>query len=185
MSWGITWRAVGVSPPSCTYLTRRAYAAPLAGLRDAGCRMRKAIAGGSVSAVSCRSFLPERTSQPRCDLRPDMSPQQNHVIGDHDTASCFAMLASRLRFALRQFGKSFPAERTYVTQTFHRHGIERVLRIVVVFCLRRGRGRHVRRSANLNLIGRSWHSVRKIRESGLGVSDPVPSSPLLSCRQSS
>ncbi|HQX48781.1 MAG TPA: hypothetical protein PLY87_24875 [Planctomycetaceae bacterium] len=30
-SWGITWRAVGVSPPSCTYLTRRAYAAPLAG----------------------------------------------------------------------------------------------------------------------------------------------------------
>ncbi|HQZ69448.1 MAG TPA: hypothetical protein PLY87_30390 [Planctomycetaceae bacterium] len=30
-SWGITWRAVGVSPPSCTHLTRRAYAAPLAG----------------------------------------------------------------------------------------------------------------------------------------------------------
>ncbi|HQX52643.1 MAG TPA: hypothetical protein PLY87_10180 [Planctomycetaceae bacterium] len=30
-SWGIIWRAVGVSPPSYTHLTRRAYAAPLAG----------------------------------------------------------------------------------------------------------------------------------------------------------
>ncbi|HQZ66171.1 MAG TPA: hypothetical protein PLY87_13880 [Planctomycetaceae bacterium] len=30
-SWGITRRAVGVSPPSCMQLTRRAYAAPLAG----------------------------------------------------------------------------------------------------------------------------------------------------------
>ncbi|HQZ64710.1 MAG TPA: hypothetical protein PLY87_06530 [Planctomycetaceae bacterium] len=30
-SWDITWRAVGVSPPSCPHLTRRAYAAPLAG----------------------------------------------------------------------------------------------------------------------------------------------------------
>ncbi|HQZ67360.1 MAG TPA: hypothetical protein PLY87_19860 [Planctomycetaceae bacterium] len=30
-SWGIIWRAVGVSPPSCPHLTRRAYAAPLAG----------------------------------------------------------------------------------------------------------------------------------------------------------
>ena len=30
-SWGITWRAVGVSPPSSPHLTRRAYAAPLAG----------------------------------------------------------------------------------------------------------------------------------------------------------
>jgi len=29
-SWGITWRAVGVSPPSCPHLTRRAYAAPIA-----------------------------------------------------------------------------------------------------------------------------------------------------------
>ncbi|HQZ68984.1 MAG TPA: hypothetical protein PLY87_28050 [Planctomycetaceae bacterium] len=29
--WGITWRAVGVSPPSYPHLTRRAYAAPLAG----------------------------------------------------------------------------------------------------------------------------------------------------------
>jgi len=29
-SWGITWRAVGVSPPSYPHLTRRAYAAPLA-----------------------------------------------------------------------------------------------------------------------------------------------------------
>ncbi|HQZ67847.1 MAG TPA: hypothetical protein PLY87_22305 [Planctomycetaceae bacterium] len=29
--WCITWRAVGVSPPSYTHLTRRAYAAPLAG----------------------------------------------------------------------------------------------------------------------------------------------------------
>ncbi|HQX50602.1 MAG TPA: hypothetical protein PLY87_08930 [Planctomycetaceae bacterium] len=30
-SWGITWRAVGVSPPSPSHLIRRAYAAPLAG----------------------------------------------------------------------------------------------------------------------------------------------------------
>ncbi|HQZ65617.1 MAG TPA: hypothetical protein PLY87_11100 [Planctomycetaceae bacterium] len=30
-SCGTTWRAVGVSPPSCPHLTRRAYAAPLAG----------------------------------------------------------------------------------------------------------------------------------------------------------
>gem|GEM_PF-1471324 len=29
-SLGITWRAVGVSPPSFPHLTRRAYAAPLA-----------------------------------------------------------------------------------------------------------------------------------------------------------
>jgi len=35
-SWGITWRAVGVSPPSCTHLTRRAYAAPLAGFAATG-----------------------------------------------------------------------------------------------------------------------------------------------------
>jgi len=34
-SWGITWRAVGVSPPSCPHLTRRAYAAPLA-IKKAG-----------------------------------------------------------------------------------------------------------------------------------------------------
>jgi len=38
----------------------------------------------------CRSFLPERTPQPRCDLRPDMFPYQNHVAGDHGTAFCFA-----------------------------------------------------------------------------------------------
>jgi len=31
LSWVITWRAVGVSPPSCPHLTRRAYATPLAG----------------------------------------------------------------------------------------------------------------------------------------------------------
>jgi len=30
-SWGIPWRAVGVSPPSCPLLTRRAYVAPIAG----------------------------------------------------------------------------------------------------------------------------------------------------------
>ena len=35
-SWGIAWRAVGVSPPSCTHLTRRAYAAPLAGFAATG-----------------------------------------------------------------------------------------------------------------------------------------------------
>ena len=35
-SWGITWRAVGVSPPSCPRLTRRAYAAPLAGFAATG-----------------------------------------------------------------------------------------------------------------------------------------------------
>ncbi|HQZ65482.1 MAG TPA: hypothetical protein PLY87_10425 [Planctomycetaceae bacterium] len=35
-SWGITWRAVGVSPPSCPHLTRRAYAAPLAGFAATG-----------------------------------------------------------------------------------------------------------------------------------------------------
>jgi len=35
-SWGITWRAVGVSPPSGTHLTRRAYAAPLAGFAATG-----------------------------------------------------------------------------------------------------------------------------------------------------
>jgi|GEM_PF-4674579 len=28
----VSWRAVGVSPPSCTHITRRAHAAPLAGL---------------------------------------------------------------------------------------------------------------------------------------------------------
>ncbi|HQZ64441.1 MAG TPA: hypothetical protein PLY87_05165 [Planctomycetaceae bacterium] len=37
-SWGITWRAVGVSPPSCPHLTRRAYAAPLAGSAASGGR---------------------------------------------------------------------------------------------------------------------------------------------------
>jgi len=40
----------------------------------------------------CRSFLPERTSQPRCDLRSDAFPLQNHVAGDHGTAFCFAAL---------------------------------------------------------------------------------------------
>ena len=35
-SWGITRRAVGVSPPSCPHLTRRAYAAPLAGFAATG-----------------------------------------------------------------------------------------------------------------------------------------------------
>ena len=35
-SWGIPWRAVGVSPPSCPHLTRRAYAAPLAGVAATG-----------------------------------------------------------------------------------------------------------------------------------------------------
>jgi len=34
--WGITWRAVGVSPPSYPHLTRRAYAAPLAGFAATG-----------------------------------------------------------------------------------------------------------------------------------------------------
>jgi len=34
--WGITWRAVGVSPPSCQHFTRRAYAAPLAGFAATG-----------------------------------------------------------------------------------------------------------------------------------------------------
>jgi len=35
-SCSITWRAVGVSPPSCPHLTRRAYAAPLAGFAATG-----------------------------------------------------------------------------------------------------------------------------------------------------
>ncbi|HQZ67301.1 MAG TPA: hypothetical protein PLY87_19560 [Planctomycetaceae bacterium] len=34
--WGITWRAVGVSPPSFPHSTRRAYAAPLAGIAATG-----------------------------------------------------------------------------------------------------------------------------------------------------
>jgi len=41
-------------------------------------------------AIYRRSFLPERTSQPRCDLRPDAFPLQTHVAGDHGNASCFA-----------------------------------------------------------------------------------------------
>jgi len=35
-SWGITKRALGVSPPSCPHLTRRAYAAPLAEVAATG-----------------------------------------------------------------------------------------------------------------------------------------------------
>ena len=35
-SWGTTWRAVGVSPPSRTHLTRRADDAPLAGFAATG-----------------------------------------------------------------------------------------------------------------------------------------------------
>ncbi|HQZ68463.1 MAG TPA: hypothetical protein PLY87_25415, partial [Planctomycetaceae bacterium] len=55
-SWGITWRAVGVSPPSCPHLTRRAYAAPLAGFAAS---RETSVSGYCASAIHC--YAPKLT----------------------------------------------------------------------------------------------------------------------------
>ena len=64
-----------------------------------------------------RSFLPERTSQRRCDLRPNVFRRQNHVAGDHGTAFCFSLCrpadgspCGNLENPFRQKGPSAPVK---------------------------------------------------------------------------
>ena len=74
----------------------------------------------------CRFFLPERTSQPRCDLRPDAFPLQNHVAGDHGTVFCFAAQHPALASPCGEspFRQKGPSS----ARTFHGHDSERVLK---------------------------------------------------------
>ena len=87
----------------------------------------------SLDGATGRSFLPERSSQPRCDLRPIKVPFQNQAAGDSGFTFCRAdVLPVRLIIGTqatppllmsstmsgrgsRQVAKSFPAERTYMT----------------------------------------------------------------------
>ena len=75
----------------------------------------------------CRSFLPERTSQPRCDLRSDAFPLQNHVAGDHGTAFCFAAVHPAHGSPCGE--SSFRQKGPTSARTFLRHGSSRALKM--------------------------------------------------------
>ena len=63
------------------------------------------------SLRSSRSFLPERISQARCDLRPDTFPLQIHIVGDQGNAFLFRPGTSCSRFGLRRCRKIQPGRR--------------------------------------------------------------------------
>jgi len=94
--------------------------------------MGKAFAGGCVSAISCRSFLPERIFQIAARRTVSGTSQGETkssavISGDMILASkhVWSQVAAMLRSPFRQKGPTS-------ARSFHQHDSKRVLKIIVI-----------------------------------------------------